>query len=477
MRQSRILLARDIFQHLKGVFDFMRRVSKVLLPVLICALAALPGLAQTARSVRVDFKETTLKNGLHVITVEDHSAPVIALSVTYNVGSRDERQGRTGFAHLFEHMMFKGSENIGSGEHFLLVFNNGGNMNGTTNEDRTNYFEVLPANQLDLALFLESDRMKSLAITKENLDNQRNAVQEERRLGVDNQAYGKSGEVQQELLYDNFAYKHSVIGSMDDLNAATVEDVAGFFKMYYAPNNAVLVLVGDFKTPEALAKIRTNFESIPRQPDPPAVDMAEPQQKAERRASVDDMLARAPRVDLAYKAVPGNTADFYALQVLGAVLQSGQSSRLYQKLVKEKEMVTNVSGFMDEKRGVGAFYTNATLRPTVKTEDVEAVIYEEVERLKKEPIADWELQKAKNTTRRNLINSLQSSLSRAITIGQYTVYYNEPGLINMRLEKVAAVTKEDVQRVANKFLLDTNRTVVITMPKAKAQPATGATGQ
>src|SRR5688500_4179169 len=267
----------------------MRRVSKLLLTLLICALAVLPGQAQTARNVRVDFKETTLKNGLRVITVEDRSAPVIAVSVTYNVGSRDERQGRTGFAHLFEHMMFKGSENVGSGEHFMLVFNNGGTMNGTTNEDRTNYFEVLPANQLDLALFLESDRMKSLAITKDNLDNQRNAVQEERRLGVDNQPYGSSNEIQRDLLYDNFAYKHTDIGSMDHLNAAPVEEVAEFFKMYYAPNNAMLTVDGDFKPAEALAKIRRYFESTPRQPDPPAVAMTEPAHKEERRTSVEDM--------------------------------------------------------------------------------------------------------------------------------------------------------------------------------------------
>ena len=454
----------------------MRRVSKFLSPLFVCALAVLSAQGQVARNVKVDFKETTLKNGLRVITVEDHSAPVIAVSITYNVGSRNERQGRTGFAHLFEHMMFKGSENVGSGEHFLLIFNNGGNMNGTTNEDRTNYFEILPANQLDLALFLESDRMKSLAITKENLDNQRNAVQEERRLGVDNQAYGKSDELQQGLIYDNFAYKHSVIGSMEDLNAATVDDVAAFFKMYYAPNNAVLVLVGDFKTAEALAKIKSDFEAIPRQPDPPTVDMTEPQQKEERRATVEDVLARAPRVDLAYKAVPGNTPDFYALQVLSAVLQGGQSSRLYQKLVKEKEAVTAVNGNMAEHRGVGAFYTSATLRPNARTSDIEAAIYEEIDRLKKEPIADWELQKAKNSTRRNLINGLQSALTRAVTIGQYTVYYNEPNLINTRLDKVAAVTKEDVQRMANKYLVDTNLTVVITMPKVKA-PVTGATGQ
>ena len=454
----------------------MRRVSKFLLPLVICALAVLAGQAQTP-NVKVDFKETTLKNGLRVITVEDHSAPVIALSITYNVGSRNERPGRTGFAHLFEHMMFKGSENVGSGEHFLLVFNNGGTMNGTTNEDRTNYFEALPANQLDLALFLEADRMKSLAITKENLDNQRNAVQEERRLGVDNQAYGKSQEKHQEMMYDNFAYKHSVIGSMDDLNAASVEDVSAFFKTYYAPNNAVLVLVGDFNTNQALAKIRSSFESIARQPNPPAVEMDEPAQKAERRASLEDVLARATRIDMAYKAVPGNSADFYALQVLSAVLQGGQSSRLYQSLVKDKEMVSNVGGFMDEKRGVGGFYTNATLRGNSKTEDVEALIYAEMDRLKKEPIADWELAKAKNTTRRALIGGLSSSLNRAVTIGQYTVYYNEPGLINTRLDKVAAITKEDVQRVANKYLVDTNRTIVITTPKAKAKSTTTSSGQ
>jgi predicted Zn-dependent peptidase len=455
----------------------MRRASRFFAPLFLCALGILSVQAQVTRKVNVDYKETTLKNGLRVVTVEDHSAPVVALSITYNVGSRNERKGRTGFAHLFEHMMFKGSENIGSGEHFVLVFNNGGTMNGTTNEDRTNYFEALPANQLDLALFLEADRMRSLAITKDNLDNQRNAVQEERRLGVDNQPYGKTGELQQEMLYDNFAYKHSVIGSMEDLNAASVQDVSEFFKTFYAPNNAVMVLVGDFETKDAIARIKKSFETIPRQPDPPSVDMTEPQQQAERRATIDDVLARLPRLDIAYKAVPGNTSDYYALAVLAAALQGGQSSRLYQKLVKEKELTTNVNGFMDEKRGTGALYTFATLRPGVKAADVEAAIYEEIERLKKEPIADWELQKAKNSTRRGFINSLQSSLSRAITLGQFSVYYNDPSLINSRLDKVSAVTKDDVQRVASKYLNETNRTIIITMPKAKAAGATAATGQ
>ena len=198
-----------------------------------------------------------------MIISEDHSAPVFAVAVNYNVGSRDERKGRTGFAHLFEHMMFKGSANVGAGEHPQLVFSNGGSMNGTTNKDRTLYFEILPANQLDLPLFLEADRMRSLDITKENLDNQRNAVQEERRLGVDNQPYGRTFEVRDELAYENFAYEHSVIGSMADLSAATVDDVSAFFKTYYAPNNAVLSIVGDVDTKVTLEKVRKYFESIP----------------------------------------------------------------------------------------------------------------------------------------------------------------------------------------------------------------------
>ena len=269
-----------------------------------CALAALLGTTLWAVSApRVQFTDTKLKNGLRVIISEDHAAPVFSFAITYNVGSRNERKGRTGFAHLFEHMMFKGSENVGSGEHFMLVFNNGGNMNGSTNKDRTNYFEALPANQLDLALFLESDRMRTLAagITPENLKNQIDTVQEERRQGVDNQAYGKTDELLEELAYQNPNYKHSVIGSMTDLSAATVEDVQGFFTTYYAPNNAVVAIVGDVKPAECLAKVRQYFESIPSQTPPPEPDMTEPPQAQEKRQVIDDRLARLVpgRADLA----------------------------------------------------------------------------------------------------------------------------------------------------------------------------------
>lgn len=427
--------------------------------------------AQKSPQFRVNLQETILKNGLRVILVEDRSTPVFTLAITYDVGSRDEPKGRTGFAHLFEHMMFQGSANVGKAEHFAHVFNSGGNMNGTTSGDRTNYYNILPSNQLEMALFLEADRMRGLEITQENFDNQRNAVQEERRLNVDNAAYGVSDELLQSLIYDNFAYKHVAIGSMEDLNAATTEDAKEFFKTYYAPNNAVLTLVGDFETKDALARIRKHFENIPKQPKPPVVDMTEPPQNAERRMAREDPLARQTRVNIAYKAVPGNTDDFYPLQVLSYVLISGQSSRLYQKLMNENQVASGVTGYMDERRGTGAFYITTFPNSGKTSEETEKIIYEEIEKLKTSPAADWEIQKAKNGLCRAFINNVQTSMGLSTTIGIYAVYYNDPNLINTRLDKVNKVTAEDVRRVANKYLTQNNRTVFITTPKAPAKPA------
>src|SRR6202046_1775076 len=256
---------------------FVKRRSAV---VLVAGLALCFGLSAALNATpadndlkipKLEFREVKLDNGLRVILVPDHSAPVYSIDVCYNVGARNERPGRTGFAHLFEHMMFQGSENVGKGEHYSLVFNNGGGMNGTTNVDRTTYFEQMPKKQLDLGLFLESDRMRALNITQANLDNQRNAVQEERRQSIDNQPYGRASLDVDNLSYDNFAYNHSTIGSMTDLNAATVQDVSDFFRIYYAPNNAVLTLVGDFDPDEALTKVKKYFGGIPSQPEPPKV--------------------------------------------------------------------------------------------------------------------------------------------------------------------------------------------------------------
>src|SRR6476661_6238141 len=329
------------------------------LPVCLVALLGLAG----SQVPRIQFTDTKLANGLRLIVSEDHAAPMFSIVVNYNVGSRNERKGRTGFAHLFEHMMFKGSENVGPGEHPYLMFMNGGNMNGTTSKDRTMYYETLPSNQLDLALFLEADRMRSLAITKDNLDNQRNAVQEERRLGVDNQAYGKTFEKLDELAYENFAYEHSVIGSMADLSAASVDDVAAFFKMYYAPNNAVVGIVGDIDTKTTLAKMEKYFGAIPAQPAPPKVDMTEPPQKEERRLTLEDGLARLPRLDMAYKIPPSSSPDTDALTVLGTILSGGRSSRFYESIVRQKQLSTGVAAGSDGSRGPGLFAISGTALP------------------------------------------------------------------------------------------------------------------
>jgi zinc protease len=414
---------------------------------------------------KIAFTDVRLKNGLRVIVSEDHAAPVFSIVVNYNVGSRDERKGRTGFAHLFEHMMFKGSENIGQNEHPYLIFMNGGTMNGTTNKDRTMYYETLPANQLDMALYLEADRMRSLAITRPNLDNQRNAVQEERRLGVDNQPYGKTGEALDELAYDNFAYEHSVIGSMADLGAASVDDVATFFKTYYAPNNAV---IGDVDTKATLAKFEKYFGPIAKQPPPPKVDTAEPAQKEERRLTIDDPLARLPRIDMAYKIPPSDSPDDDALSVLSTILSGGRSSRFYEAIVRQKQLATTVNSGSDGTRGPGLFNVVALAAPGKSLTDVEAAIEAEIERVKTEPVADWEIEKARTGARRQFISSLGSSLSRAVLLSQNALFYDNPGRINATPENIAKVTAADVQRVAKQYLVQTNRTVVVTVPKPAA---------
>jgi len=423
------------------------------------------------KPLEIPIQQYKLDNGLRVVMSVDHSAPTYGISVTYDVGSHSERPGRTGFAHLFEHMMFEGSQNVGKGEHMILVENNGGNMNGTTTEDRTNYFESFASNQLDLGLFLESDRMRSLAVNQANLDNQRNAVQEERRLGVDNQPYGETSEVLQDLVYDNFANKHSVIGSMTDLNAATVKDVQDFFRIYYAPNNAVLTLVGDFEPAEALAKIKKYFGDIPSQTAPPKPDLAEPKQTAERSKTIEDPFARVPRIDIAFKIPPGNTPDEYALDVLSTALGEGQSSRLYQTLVKDKELAVNVFCYVEEHKGPSTFNVTVLVRPGKDLKEVEKAVYAGLDRVKSEPIAAWELQKVHMMERRQTAQELQSTLYRAYVIGEMAVIYGDPNLINTRFDKIENVSTEDIQRAAKSYLTEENRTVLTTLPKPKAESA------
>lgn len=420
---------------------------------------------------KLDLHDTRLENGLRVILVVDNKAPVYAINVSYNVGSRNELPGHTGFAHLFEHMMFQGSANVGKGEHFILVLNNGGNMNGTTSEDRTIYFEEMPKNQLDLGLYLEADRMRSLSVTQANLDNQRNAVEEERRQSIENQPYGRAELDLDSLSYDNFAYKHPTIGSMADLEAASVADVAAFFRIYYAPNNAVLTLVGDFDVDEAMGKIKKYFGSIPAQPGPPKVDLREETHYGERRESISDPLARLPRLDIAYHIPPGNTAENYAMQQLGIALAQGQSSRLYQHLVKEKQLASNVSIFTDARIGTSQMYMSATPRSGVSLADLEKGVDDDIAAVVKDGITADELSKAKMQLVRRFIDRRRTVLGTAQLIGEYAIKFNEPELINTMLEKESVVSLEEVNRAAKTYLLRDQRTVVITSPGQSANAA------
>jgi len=429
--------------------------------IIVAAAALLRG-----ASPEVAYKEYKLKNGLRIVLSEDHSAPTYSIAVTYNVGSRDEKPGRTGFAHLFEHMIYQGSENVGKGEHMSLIQNNGGSMNGTTNNDRTVYFEMLPANQMDLGLFVEADRMKSLVISQANLDNQRNAVQEERRLGVDNRPYGKTFEVLFDTAFDDFGYKHSTIGSMEDLNAASVEDVQAFFKRYYAPNNAVVAIVGDFKSEEVLKKMEKYFGSIPSQPAPPQPDVAEPQQRGERHKIIEDQFAQIPRVDIAFKTPAANLPDVYALDLLSDVLGGGESSRFYQSLVKEKELAVQTVAFLNQQRGTSLAIFIGIARPGKEVLELEKAMESEIARLQSDLITEAELARVKMKMKTTHYARIRSSLTRAMELSDNAVSFNDPGRLNTFEQQYQKVTREDVQRVAKQYLSEANRTVVVTMPKA-----------
>jgi zinc protease len=464
-----------------AILEVKEMIAKWKAPALAIAVSAILLGAGTleaggsgVKMPELKLQQEKLANGLRVILAVDHSAPVYAIDICYNVGSRNERPGRTGFAHLFEHMMFQGSKNVGKGEHFILIFNNGGGMNGTTNVDRTTYFEELPKNQLDLGLYLEADRMRALNITQANLDNQRKTVQEERRQSYDNQPYAHAQLDIDNLAYDNFAYKHSTIGSMSDLNAASIEDVSKFFHTYYAPNNAVLTLVGDFDPAEALAKIKKYFATIPEQPAPPKVDLTEEAHYGERSETIYDQLARLPEVDIAYHIPPGNTPGNYAMQELAAIMGEGDSSRLYQHLVKDKQLASSVQVYADSRIGTGQFYISANPRPGVKVEDLEKGIDDEIAEVLKSGVTPEELAKAKIELLRQFIDRRRSDLTTAVQIGNYAVYFNDPNLINTITDKRAAVTQADVDAAAKEYLVQDQRTVIVTLPAAMRQTASAA---
>jgi predicted Zn-dependent peptidase len=417
------------------------------------------------------IEEFTLANGLRVVFSPDRAIPVVSIAVYYDVGSRNEKEGRTGFAHLFEHMMFQGSENVPKAAHFQYIFNAGGTMNGTTSTERTIYFETLPSNYLPLALWLESDRMRSLKVTQENLDNQRNAVQEEKRLRYDNQPYVNAFLRMNELLFANPANSHSTIGSMEDLDAATIDDVQEFFRIYYAPNNAVLSIVGDFNNDEARALVEKYFDSIPAQPVPPRVDVSEPEAVAVREETFHDPLAPAPAFVLGWKIPERRTPEFYALSLAGTLLFEGDSSRLYQKLVKGDESVVSIEGGVDERRGPSALYIFALPKPGEEVAKIREQIFDEVKRIAGDGPTEAEMEKLRNSLCNEAVRGRQSTMYRAQRLAEFALYDADPHLVDSELDQYLRVTAEDIKQAAARFVDVENRVVLDIVPATTAERA------
>ncbi|GEM_PF-78809 len=442
----------------------MRRFISVLLSIFIVYVFTYPS------EPLVKFEKFELSNGLRVILSEDHSSPIIGYAIYYNVGSRNEVKGRTGFAHLFEHMMFQGSENVPRNMHHMWIGRAGGNDNGSTSQDRTNYFATVPSNQLELILWLESDRMKSLKITKENFENQRATVKEEKKQSYDNQPYSEGRAKLFELVFESFPYRHTVIGSMEDLDAATVEDAQEFFNTYYAPNNAVLAIVGDFNPAEAKRLVEKYFGTIPARVPPPPVIINEPEREREKRLTLVDKYANIPAVFIGYGTPKRGEKDSYALDFLGEILLSGQSSRMFQKLVREKEVAVSVMGGANAMRGAGIFTINIMVRPDKNPEEALKIALDEIEKIKKDFVTSDELKKVKARFKTSFINRLERALSRAMLLCEFELYDGDANLINFELDKYMALTEKDIAEVANKYFTAKNRSVVTVLPSTYKLP-------
>ena len=417
-----------------------------------------------------------LPNGLRVMLSRDDRAPIVAVNLWYDVGSRHEKPGKTGFAHLFEHMMFQGSANVAKGEHFDLVQGAGGTLNASTWLDRTNYFETLPSHELELALWLESDRLASLlpAMTQEKLDNQRDVVKNERRWSVDNQPYGTWDEKLQELLFpDGHPYHHPTIGSMADLDAASLDDVQEFFAAYYAPNNAVLTIAGDFDPEGALHLVERYFGPIPSNPAiPPAPSSAiDPIIGAEVRQDVPDRVP-LPRVYAAFRMPTFGSAGFDALEVAVDLLGSGRASRLYRALVREQQVAQDVTTFAFPVIGGAAIFTIwVTARPGVAHETMEAALWREVDRLTADgPSAD-ELERVRNLHAAGVESSLERISERADRISMYACLFDQPERINTEVSRYEAVDADRVREAMAASLRRDNRVVLTYLPAESSEAA------
>jgi predicted Zn-dependent peptidase len=449
----------------------MRSFAGFFLFAFLAAAAAPP-------KIHLPVEKYKLDNGLRVVLSQDNTLPVVAVYVVYDVGSRSEEKGRTGFAHLFEHMMFEGSANIKKGEHMRYVESNGGTLNGSTHPDYTNYFESLPSNKLAVGLWLESDRMRSLAITPENLANQKEAVKQERRLSFDNRPYATAIVDKWPLLaFKNWQSSHSLIGSFEDLNSATIEDVSKFFKTYYAPNNAVLTIVGDIKIGEAKKLIQSYFADIPSQPQPKRPDLTEPPATAESE-TYKDPLAKVPGVIIGYRGPVRGSDDFYAMVLLDALLTGGDSSRLQLDLVKGKKSVIQYQGDLgwpfasaDDYRSPGEYATFFIYKPSFQSNQIVDEYQDEIAKIQNEGVTPEELRRTQTLLLTSKLGELETCLGRARLLANFELMDGKPEVINTLLDRYAAVTAAQVQAVAKKYLTPGERVVLTIEPAPAHAPA------
>jgi len=444
------------------------RRSSSLLAALAVLLGASPGASSPNRPNKLEYTMTTLPNGLKVILHEDHSTPIVHAELWYHVGSKNEKPGRTGFAHLFEHMMFKGSKNVEPEGHPSWISSVGGQSNATTNEDATIYWQTFPAQYLPLVLWLEADRMATLRIDDAVFKNEREVVKEERRMRVDNQPYGRLNEIVYDQAFTVHPYKHPTIGSMEDLEAASIEDVRDFFRTYYVPENATLVLAGDFDSKEALKLVEQYLGRVPKSNRPVPRDIPkEPPQTKERRVRLEESWP-LPAVVVAHHITYDGDPDSYPLHVASKVLSDGQSSRIYRQLVYEKQIALAASGGGNIIEHPNLFFAVAIVQPGRTPQEAADALIAELDKLRKEPITEAELQQAKNQFARDYIFSRESVADKARTLAHAAVIHDDIKTADAEFDIFMNITQADVQRVAQKYFTPENRLVLTIMPRGSA---------
>ncbi|MPZ17468.1 MAG: insulinase family protein [Luteitalea sp.] len=457
-----------------SLFHHRRATRSGLLAVILVCFVVLAGDA-AVRPPPLDHEITTLPNGLTVVLHEDHSTPIVNVQIWYHVGSRDERPGRTGFAHLFEHMMFKGTENVTSEAHTSWIASIGGQSNAFTTEDATVFHETVPAQYLPLALWLEADRMASLKVEEQTFRTEREVVKEERRQRVESQPYGRLSEIIYDQAYTRHSYKHPVIGSMADLEAASIEEVRAFHEAYYRPDNATLVLAGDFDPKVARDLIQQYFGRVPKPAKPVVRDIPrEPPQTAEKRLTLEEEWP-LPVVVVAHHVTFDGNPDSYPLHVAAKILSDGQSSRIYRRLVYKEGSAVTAFGTASLNEDPSLFYAAAIVAPGHEPEEVANALIDELEKLGKEPVSEHVLTRAKNQFARDYIVMRQTVSGKGQQLGHAVVIHNDVTTADGEFDIFQGLTADDVQRVARTYFKSESRTVLTILPKGMRE--TGANGR